>query len=147
MSESKPKHPGGRPSMYTSSLGKEICDTIATSSQSLQTLCEKHSHWPSYNAIYEWLRDNREGFGELYARAKEDQADHLAESILRIIDKPETFYDENGNERNDVAMMRLKVDSLKWHAMKLKPKKYGDRQQIETKVTLSHEDSLNELDD
>jgi hypothetical protein len=124
--EAKPKKPHGRPSIHTPELAKEICDTIASSNQALQTLCQTHSNWPSYNAIYEWIADNREGFGDLYAKAKDNQADYLAEEILRIIDKPETYFDENGNERNDVSMMRLKVDAWKWHAMKLKPKKWGE---------------------
>ncbi len=123
--------PVGRPSIYTDAIAQEICDTISTSNQSLQVLCLKNPHWPSFNAIYEWQRDNRENFGEKYAKAKEAQADYLAESILTIIDKPETFIDETGQERNDVGMMRLKVDSLKWQAMKLKPKKYGKQEEQE----------------
>lgn len=117
------KKPPYRPSIYTPELAKDICDVISSTTKGLPTLCMINEHWPSYNAIYEWIRDNREGFGDMYAKAKEAQADYLADDILRIIDKPETFV-ENGVERNDVAMMRLKVDSLKWQAMKLKPKKY-----------------------
>lgn len=126
----KIKKPPHRPSIYTPQLGKEICDTISNSNKSLQTLCMMNPHWPSFNAIYEWISDNREGFGEMYAKAKENQADFLVDDILRIIDKPETFI-ENGVEKNDVGMCRLKVDSLKWQAMKLKPRKYGDMRQIE----------------
>ena len=118
----------GRPSIYTSEIGKEICDTIATTTKGLPTLCQMYDHWPSYNAIYEWISDNRQGFGDMYAKAKESQADYLCEDILRIIDKPETYV-ENGVERNDVGMMRLKIDSLKWQAMKLKPRRWGDKQE------------------
>lgn len=133
----------GRPSIHTPELAKEICDTIATSSKSLQTLCQMYSHWPSFNAIYEWIADNRCGFGEMYAKAKEAQSDYLVDDILRIIDKPETFIDESGQERNDVAMMRLKVDSLKWQAMKLKPRKWGDR----IEVSASGDDTYTKLRD
>ena len=146
MEKKKSKGMPGRPSIYTSELAKEICDTIASSNKALQSLCESNPHWPRYNCIYEWISDNRMGFGDMYAKAKESQADYLAEDILRIIDKPETFFDEHGNERNDVGMIRIKVDALKWHAMKLKPKKYGDKQQIETKVTISHEERLKDLE-
>jgi hypothetical protein len=125
------KNLGGRPSIYTSELAKEICATISTSTKSLQALCKLHDNWPSENAIHEWIHDNRCGFGEDYTRAKEAQADHLAEAILYVIDKPETYFDEAGNERNDVPMIRVKVDALKWHAMKLKPKKWGNEQKIE----------------
>lgn len=121
MAESK--RPSGRPSIYTPELGKEICEVISSTTKGLPTLCQIYDHWPSYNAIYEWIQDNRCGFGDMYAKAKENQADYLVDDILRIIDKPETFIAE-GVERNDVGMIRVKVDALKWHAMKLKPKKY-----------------------
>lgn len=135
--------PTGRPSIYTPKIAKEICDTIRSTTKGLPTLCQMNDNWPGYNTIYEWISLNREGFGDMYAKAKEDQADFLADDILRIIDKPETFVDENGLERNDVAMMRLKVDSLKWQAMKLKPKRYNDKLQIDQ--TIKHEDTLESL--
>ena len=127
----KPRNVCGRPSMYTPELAQDICDTISSTTKGLPTLCQIHDHWPSYNAIYEWIQQNRNGFGDMYAKAKESQADYLADDILRIIDKPETFIDEDGRERNDTQMIRLKVDALKWHAMKLKPKKWGDRTNVE----------------
>lgn len=123
MVESK-KNLGGRPSIYTAELAQEICQAISISNKALQTICMEHEHWPSYVTIWDWIQKNRNGFAKLYAAAKEAQADHLCESILTIIDKPETFIDENGKERNDTQMIRLKVDALKWQAMKLKPKKY-----------------------
>lgn len=136
--------PTGRPSIYNIAIATEICDTIALSNQSLQSLCFANDHWPSYQAIYEWITSNREGFGDLYAKAKEAQADHLCDSILTIIDKPETVIGEDGIERTDVAMCRLKVDSLKWQAMKLKPKKYGiQHQQVD--ATITHESTLQDL--
>lgn len=121
MTESK--KPKGRPSIYTPELAKEICDTIGSTTKGLPTLCQMNDHWPCYNAIYEWIQDNRCSFGDMYAKAKENQADYLVDDILRIIDKPETFI-ENGVERNDTQMIRIKVDAMKWQAMKLKPKKY-----------------------
>ena len=117
----------GRPTLCTPEMIKEICDTISTSSQGLPTLCQMNSNWPGCSTIFEWISDNRNGFADSYAKAKESQADYLVDDILRIIDKPESFIDENGNERNDVAMMRLKVDAIKWQAMKLKPKKYDNK--------------------
>ena len=74
-------------------------------------------------------------FQERYARAKEMQADLLAEEILDIAD-------DGSNDfmtiiKNDVEYTvenkewlnrsRLRVDSRKWIASKLKPKKYGDK--------------------
>lgn len=138
---------GGRPSIYTPELAMDICDTVATSTKGLPTLCSMFPHWPSYETIYAWMREHsgqyNKTFSDMYAKAKEAQADYLVDDILRIIDKPETFYDENGNERNDVAMMRLKVDSLKWQAMKLKPRRWADKAQ--TELTIKHEENIQDL--
>ena len=70
MADIKVRNLGGRPSIHTPELAQEICDTIATSNKALQTLCQMHDHWPCYNAIYEWIQDNRCGFGESIRESK-----------------------------------------------------------------------------
>lgn len=136
---------GGRPSLYTDDLADIICTAIASSNRGLPTLCESNPHWPAYRTITQWITQDYRGFALKYTQAKAKQADFLCDAILDIIDKPETFFDENGNERNDVAMMRLKVDALKWQAGKLNAKKYGEKQSIEVS-SVPHEDQLLALD-
>jgi hypothetical protein len=58
--------------------------------------------------------------GEAYTRAREEQADKLAKEILELSDKIE---DDN---QVKVQLARLQVDSRKWLAARLAPKKYGD---------------------
>jgi len=82
-----------------------------------------------------WL-DAHQDFRDKYARARADQADFLAEEIIQIADDGlnDTYTDEDGNEKTNVdviARSRLRVDSRKWYASKLLPKKYGDRTQLE----------------
>lgn len=77
---------------------------------------------------------------EQYARAREAQADKLAEDILAIADDgmSDTYTDENGNERTNqevIARSRLRVDARKWLAGKMAPKKYGDKLDVEANVT------------
>jgi hypothetical protein len=117
----------GRPTDCTDAMMSEICDTIGSSHLGLPTLCSINAHWPKYQTIFRWISENRNGFSDMYAKAKESQADFLTESILVVIDKPETYIDDNGQERNDVGMLRLKVDAFKWQASKLRPKKWGDK--------------------
>lgn len=69
---------------------------------------------------------------EQYARAREAQADKHAEDILAISDDGlnDTYIDAEGNMRTDhdvIARSRLRVDSRKWLASKMAPKKYGDK--------------------
>lgn len=85
---------------------------------------------PGVSTVLRWLRDMPE-FQEQYARAKEEQADFLAEEMLEIADdKSDDLLDtEEGQSANPVAVQRarLRVDARKWAAAKLKPKKYGDK--------------------
>lgn len=96
----------------------------------LSKVC-KEEGMPSVATVYFWLRDKKD-FLESYTRAKEDQADTLADEIIEIADdgRNDTIMDDEGNIRTDhdvIARSRLRVEARKWVAAKLKPKKYGDR--------------------
>jgi hypothetical protein len=86
---------------------------------------------PDVKTVYLWMAQN-ETFLQQYTKAKEDQADTLQEDILDIADtEPMQVVDDKGVARIDSAhvnWMRLRIDSRKWIASKLKPKKYGERQ-------------------
>jgi hypothetical protein len=124
---------GGRPSKYTEELANELCDKIATSNRGLAHICAGMDIKPS--AIFTWLQDKPE-FAEKYARAREAQADFLADEILEIADNSEndTIITENGTLENKewVNRSKLKVEARKWIASKLKPKKYGDKLDLTT---------------
>ena len=86
---------------------------------------------PSERTFYKRLTED-ETFAQRYARAREAQADKMAEDILQIADdgSNDTYEDEDGNPRTDhdvVARSRLRVDARKWLASKMAPKKYGDK--------------------
>jgi hypothetical protein len=94
---------------------------------------------PDRTVIYDWLLRHPE-FANQYARAREEQADTLADEIIAIADEsPETVEvrDKNGNvldikiDSGYVNYQRQRIDARKWTAMKLKPKKYGDRVALE----------------
>ena len=63
----------------------------------------------------------------MYARARVERADLLAEEILEIADTPCT-------NQVEVAQQRNRLDTRKWLASKLAPKKYGDRLQVDSKA-------------
>jgi hypothetical protein len=114
----------GRPSDFTAALGDMICAEIATSSKSIKTIC-KAKNMPHPATVMRWLRIN-ESFRDQYTRAKEEQADYLAEEMLEIAD------DDGDDEKafvgiNHIQRDKLKVETRKWIAAKLKPKKYGDK--------------------
>lgn len=119
----------GRPSMYSDELAVEICTQLA-SGNPLSRIC-KQDGFPQLATVYRWLQSNAQ-FREQYARAREDQADTLADEIIAISDDGEndTYIDEDGKARIDhdaIARSKLRVDARKWVAAKMKPKKYGDK--------------------
>lgn len=117
-----------RPTDYSQELAATICSKLADG-ESLKSICSA-DEMPDKATVYRWIIAHEE-FRDLYARAREDQADTLADEIIDIADQSnhDTIVDEHGNERPDgewIARSRLRVDARKWVASKLKPKKYGD---------------------
>ena len=94
---------------------------------------------PAQSTVYEWLL-RHPAFAEQYARAREEQADTLADEIISIADEqPEVIAvtDKQGaliEHKLDGAFLQWqknRIEARKWTAMKLKPKKYGDRMAVE----------------
>jgi PhoPQ-activated pathogenicity-related protein len=140
----------GRPSSYNHTIAIEICNAISTSTRALKDRCLENSHWPHIDTIYSWLWANQE-FAELYARAKQYQAQLMADEIVSISDdmSQDIVYDEDGRPRQNnefIARSRLRVDARKWVAAKLLPRIYGDKIQSEVTIVVKHEDALSALE-
>jgi len=127
----------GRPTKYGPDLANVICVRLSEG-DSLRTIT-KSEDMPNRATVYRWLAAYPD-FCDLYARAREDQADTLADEIIAIADEqPEiikVFDKKTGaliEHKLDNAFLlwqRNRIDARKWTAMKLKPKKYGDRMQV-----------------
>lgn len=132
----------GRPSEYTPELALEICARIADG-ESLRAICRTED-MPHARTVFKWLEAS-EPFQQQYARAREAQADSLADDIQAIADTPQLGQirkiDAEGNvevtEEDMLGHRRLQIDARKWIASKLKPKKYGD------KIEQTHRGSMN----
>ena len=125
------KHPGGRPTDYNQEIAEEICVRISTG-EPLVRIC-KEDGMPHLATVYRWLSRFNE-FSEMYAKAKDQAADTLAEEIQDLADQmPLQKIDKDGGTSFDSAYiqwMHLRVDARKWVAAKLKPRKYGDRVEL-----------------
>jgi hypothetical protein len=108
----------GRPSSYTQEKGTKIAALIAMG-WSAKKICAEDD-MPSLQTFFNWLRIEPD-FLDLYTRAKEEQADALIEEMLDIAD------DANGDSKVKSQRDRLRIETRKWLASKLKPKRYGDR--------------------
>lgn len=106
----------GRPSDYTQATADEICSRIALG-ESLRSIC-RDDNAPEIRTVMRWLSANSE-FCQQYARAREEQADTLADEMLDVAR-------ESSLDQVSAADKRLLLDTLKWRAGKLRPKVYGD---------------------
>lgn len=127
-----------RASEYTIETALRICERLADG-ESLKAMCEDED-MPSKSTVFKWLAEN-ETFSDMYARARETQADAIFDEILDIADDGRNDWmerkdaeDENiGWRENGEALRRsqLRIDARKWMAGKLKPKKYGEKLELE----------------
>tara|TARA_R110000868_G_C10972546_1_gene770351 strand:- start:14247 stop:14723 length:477 start_codon:yes stop_codon:yes gene_type:complete len=125
---------GGRPTDYTKDKADKICALLAEG-LSLRSVC-RDENMPSCQTVFSWMRKHPE-FLEQYARAKEESADALTDEILDIADDGTNDWMEKESREGEhvgwqlngehVQRSKLRIDSRKWLASKLKPKKYGDR--------------------
>lgn len=126
---------------FTQVLADQICERLVEG-ESLRAIC-LGDDMPSASTICRWLGDNK-AFREQYARAREAQADTLADEILDIADDATNDWMERKNADDQpigwqlngehVQRSRLRIDSRKWFASKLAPKKYGDKLDIDAKT-------------
>jgi hypothetical protein len=117
----------GRPSSYNEDVATKLCKLIADGN-SLRKACT-YDGMPDRDTVRRWLIDpNMGSFHVQYARAKDEQAEHLAEEIIELADT---------GGGNDTNRARLMVDARKWVASKLLPKKYGERIQADVGGSLS----------
>ena len=122
----------GRPTKYDTDIASEICVRLSNG-EPLRQICMEDD-MPAQSTVYLWLTRHPD-FSEMYARARDEQADTLADQIIAIADEmPMETTDKDGNTKFDSAYIqwqRSRVDARKWVAAKLKPRKYGDRVAVE----------------
>jgi hypothetical protein len=128
----------GRPSIFTQEICDLICERLALG-ESLRSICSDKTT-PAMSSVFKWLREN-EPFSQQYTRARETQADALADEILNIADDARNDWmerhgkDDEGWIQNGEALRRsqIRIDARKWLAGKMRPKKYGDK--ISTEIS------------
>lgn len=94
--------------------------------ESLRGICAKPG-MPTRSTVFLWLTKN-ESFSDQYARAREAQADTYADECIYIADT-----------ETDAHIARVRIDARKWVAGKARPKKYGDKIEVEQNGQMVHE--------
>lgn len=108
----------GRPEKYSDELADRVLREFSRG-KSMRTI-EKMQGMPSISTMFEWMRKYPD-FSQRYARAKEEAADLFVEELLELTDMADV------DNAIDIQKRKLQVDTRKWIASKLKPKRYGEK--------------------
>lgn len=125
--------------MYSDELAKEICRLIATTQYSLVKILILNAEFPSYSTIMEWLDEKSEYFkpyfSDNYIRARANKGDFMADYMIDVAEQAQedvlTRKVPASKSSAYLAAVRLNIDVLKFTAVKMKPRKYGDDQRID----------------
>jgi hypothetical protein len=99
---------------YSDEIAERICDLLTQ--YSLRKICEMPG-MPHRLTVMRWQASN-EAFATKCARARTEQADFM-DDLIRDTADGTTEYNAQAN--------RVKIDAYKWRAARLKPKKYGEK--------------------
>lgn len=124
----------GRPTKYTEAIATEICQRVGEG-ETLNQIC-RDEHMPARPTVVSWVLQNKDGFSDIYTRAKDLQMEQWADEIIDVADDATNDFMErkNGDDKESswvlngehVQRSRLRIDSRKWLLAKLKPKVYGE---------------------
>lgn len=122
----------GRPTDYSEDLARAICERLMDG-ESLRSICLDEAT-PGKTTIFRWLNANAE-FRDQYVKAREVQAESIADELIDIADDghndwmEKNFGEDTRWVENGEAIRRsaLRIDTRKWVAARLLPKKYGDK--------------------
>jgi len=134
VNKTTPEKKMGRPAKMDAVVFEKVCSEIEVTHEGLNALCKQYdSSAPAFIAFKN--ADESGKLSERYARARDNQADYLADLMLDV-----AF--SKSSDPNMVQRDRLKIDSLKWIASKLKPKMYGDKLDLTADIKTKHKVSF-----
>ena len=112
----------GRPSKFTPELAEKICELLmdGMSLRQIGTLPDM----PDRGTVVRWTLSD-EGFADMVARARTEQADLMDDRILEVAEKV-----ERGELHPHAG--RVVLSAFQWRAEKLKPRRYGNRLDVTT---------------
>ena len=104
---------------------KLVCDVIASRDISLKDACATDPHFMDEVTFWRMMSVNKKA-KEMYQDAKFHQTEVKANYIEYMIrEQNSTYIDAAGIERTDGAVLRAKIDVIKWSTAIHNPKKFN----------------------
>lgn len=132
----------GRPPGYSPEIADKICALLASGNIGLEKLCQDPANeLPPPSTVWSWLNKYPD-FLEKYVRARERQTELEYDSMKEVASAP--LVDENGYPLNPQAAMaevqrrKLEVDVMKFRLVKLQPKRFGERKDVDLNIGVKH---------
>lgn len=107
----------------------DICGRIAGGSSVAQVFVDPGEGYPSETTFWKWLSESDE-LDTAYCRATEKRAEKLAEEVVTLADaEPPQVNGAYGTHIDSgwVKWNQTRIDSRKWVAARMRPKRWGDR--------------------
>ena len=95
--------------------------------------------YPTYDSVQKYMRAHPD-IKRLYEEAVEIRADHLAESLIDISDETPPEGLDGPQLSAWINQMKIRIDTRKWTAAKLRPKQWGERMDVnvtQTKISIT----------
>lgn len=116
---------------YDPELAAKVLDRLAETGSLRRVCAELHV---SRNSIIPWVLDNTNGFGDAYARAKDQGIDMLVEETLDIADDGTNDYMQTSHgpslDNEHIQRSKVRVETRRWLAERMAPRRYGLKQDL-----------------
>lgn len=113
---------------------KELCEWVETRGTDGHLMAFTRAKGFAYTSIRDWIAgDSARSLA--YATARERRADVIAEELIAIADEPPGLTPAGAVDPAAVAHQRLRVETRRWAASKLAPRRYGDKVELEAKIS------------
>jgi hypothetical protein len=129
---------------YTPEVARVICERIMAK-ETLTKIC-KDPAMPSIRTVIRWFADpERADFRDMYYYARRVCAEMLVDETMDILDDNSEDWIQTFNKNGEpngwkpnhetAANKKLRIDTIKWFAMKMIPRIYGEKLEVEHGVT------------
>lgn len=116
-------HDMARPLSYSPEIAERICEELAKCG-SLRAVCRMEG-MPDRTTVTRWIVDDVDGFAAKYARAKDVGIDEFVEETIEIADEEPAVLANGGTDTGDVQHAKLRIETRRWLAERMAPRKYG----------------------
>lgn len=113
--------------VYSEELAIQICEAIASSTDSLEKVCRENPHFPTRKTIQMWKFRHPE-FMAMYMCAKDAQSEAYVEEIFEILKG-------DLSTKELIMAATLQINTRKWTTCRVLPRLHGNKKELAGEVS------------